>query len=323
MIITGLWQQRFNSWLTRRIPPAQQVTLNQKSIFIVPSKVGYSFLIIAFLIFLIAINYQNSPAYAVSFFMVGLFLVTMIHTWRNLAGLTITSKERKPVYAGQDATFKLSVETTPHRIAYHICLEWPGKNQTIVEPATGSTTAEVYFPTTTRGWLRPGRLRISTRFPLGLFHAWSWVDLKLQTIVYPEPDKGFEDIPFSTSIGEEHISEKLGGDGDFAGQKEATVTNSLAQINWKAFSRTGELLIKQFYDDHNKGGWLDYRSVPGKSVEEKLSRLCALALLCHNNNAEYGLWLPGQIIETDSGDAHLHHCLKALALFSTPYLEAE
>ena len=37
------------------------------------------------------------------------------------------------------------------------------------------------------GVLRPGRLTLFTRFPVGLFHAWSYVDLDTHCVVYPRP----------------------------------------------------------------------------------------------------------------------------------------
>lgn len=48
----------------------------------------------------------------------------------------------------------------------------------------------LFHPTERRGWLRPGRLRVESRFPLGLLVAWSWVDLRQQALVYPRPLAG-------------------------------------------------------------------------------------------------------------------------------------
>ena len=67
-MISAFWQERFDRWLLRRIPPARRVTLNQKCIFIVPSSVGYAFLLVAFLVFLAAINYQKQPVLCGQFF---------------------------------------------------------------------------------------------------------------------------------------------------------------------------------------------------------------------------------------------------------------
>ena len=38
-------RQRFRDWVNRRIPPAREVTLNQKRLFIFPSRVGLFFVL--------------------------------------------------------------------------------------------------------------------------------------------------------------------------------------------------------------------------------------------------------------------------------------
>jgi len=312
-MIRAAWNKRFDRWLTRRIPPANHVTLNQKSIFIVPSRVGYGFLLVAFFVFLAAINYQNSLSYGVSFFMVGLFLVTMLHTWKNLAGLTLSGHGAESVHAGQDAGFAVTVQAAQGRSQHGIQLGWL-EQLTTAEPGQESDDVTVWYPTRQRGWLRPDRLRVSTEFPLGLFHAWSWVDLQLETLVYPTPDKSDVDVESLALTGQGEGAVRPDGNEDFAGLRETVPTDPLAHVSWKSFSRTGELLTKQFHDYADERFWLDYRSVSGYEAEEKLSRLCGLVLHYADQQAQFGLWLPDRVIEPAQGEVHVQDCLTALAL---------
>lgn len=315
-MISAFWRERFDRWLLRRIPPARRVTLNQKCIFIVPSSVGYAFLLVAFLVFLAAINYQNSLSYVVSFFMIGLFLVTMLHTWRNLAGVTVSGHGGELVPAGQDAGFSITVQAARKRSHHGIQLGWQGPLIT-AEPGQESDEVTLWHPTRKRGWLRPDRLKVSTGFPLGLFQAWSRVDLKLKTLVYPAPDQSDLEIESLALTGQGEGAVSLDGNEDFAGLRETVPTDPLAHISWKSFSRTGELLTKQFHGYSDERFWLDFRTVSGHETEEKLSRLCGLVLHYADQPAQFGLWLPDCVIEPDQGEAHVQDCLTALALFGT------
>ena len=57
--MTGAFRQHWNRWLARRIPAASSVQLNQRRIFILPTRVGVAFLCALLVMLLAAINYQN------------------------------------------------------------------------------------------------------------------------------------------------------------------------------------------------------------------------------------------------------------------------
>nr|MBP8236720.1 DUF58 domain-containing protein [Pseudomonas sp.] len=75
-------QPRWQRWLARRIPAASSVTLNQRRIFIVPSATGGAFALVLLLMLLAAINYQNSLAYGLTFLLMSLFIIAILHTYR-------------------------------------------------------------------------------------------------------------------------------------------------------------------------------------------------------------------------------------------------
>ncbi|EOG7035816.1 hypothetical protein ACLH5N_004693, partial [Aeromonas salmonicida] len=58
------WQQR---WLTRRIPPARQMTLGRRSLFILPTRMGLLYLLVMSAIYLLGTNYQNNLVLLVSY----------------------------------------------------------------------------------------------------------------------------------------------------------------------------------------------------------------------------------------------------------------
>ena len=71
---------RFRAWVNRRIPPARAVTLDQRRIFIFPSRAGFFFGLSLLLMLTTAINYQNNMSYALTFLLSTLFIIaTLAH----------------------------------------------------------------------------------------------------------------------------------------------------------------------------------------------------------------------------------------------------
>src|SRR5690606_17474241 len=177
----------FQRWLTRRIPAASRVRLNHRRIFIMPTRAGMGLLLLLVIMLIGAINYQNSLVYAVVFLLGSLFWIGLHHTYRNLAALELHANGSLPVFAGEEAPLTVTLLAT-RREYQAIALFWPSSlpRQVDVQPDSGATLA-LYHPTSARGWLKPGRLRVETRYPLGWFVAWSLVDLDWRVLVYPQP----------------------------------------------------------------------------------------------------------------------------------------
>ena len=67
------------------------------------------------LMLLAAINYQNSLAYALTF-LLGRFVVAILHTYRNLAGLIIKAGSTPAVFVGEPAVFAYAWKAVSGRI---------------------------------------------------------------------------------------------------------------------------------------------------------------------------------------------------------------
>ena len=106
---TSWWRQRYERWLKRRIPAARSVTLDQRRIFIFPSRIGLFFLVVLAVMLIAAINYQNNMAFALVFFLFSLFIIAILHTFSNLSGLCIEAMHGYPTFAGEVAEFELAL----------------------------------------------------------------------------------------------------------------------------------------------------------------------------------------------------------------------
>jgi uncharacterized protein (DUF58 family) len=163
--------------------------------------------------------------------------------------------------------------------------------------------------------MRPGRLTLFTRYPLGLYRAWSHLDLDLHCMVYPRP--AFPALPLPPAAASSGTGAQSGrGQEDFAGLREYHAGDSPRHVAWKAAARDMGLLTKQFSGRAETQLWLDWTHLPGQmGVEERLSHLTRWVLDAHAAGVAYGLRLPGRTVNLSAGEAQRQACLEALALF--------
>jgi len=314
----GAWQRYRDGWLARRIPPANRITLDQRRIFILPTRQGGAFAIALLLMLLAGINYQNSLAYGLTFLLFSLALVAMLHTYRNLAGLQLAGGGASPVFAGEAAGFRLRLESG-RRAHQGIALGWRHEPLVLSDvPAGESVALQVFHPAPIRGWLRPARLRVESRFPLGLFVAWSWLDLDVRALVYPQPLATTTPLRSGQEAGSEEGQRRAGqGADDFQGLRPYQPGDSRRRLDWKAFSRGQGLLVKDFTALAGSELWLDFAVLDG-DIETRLSWLCQAVLDCTARQVRFGLRLPGVELSPATGESHRDAALQALAVFGRP-----
>ncbi|MES2819001.1 MAG: DUF58 domain-containing protein [Pseudomonadota bacterium] len=311
----ALFQTRWSRWLNRRIPAAAQVQLTQRRIFIIPTRVGLAFAVALILMLLAAINYQNSLAYGLTFLLASVFILAILHTYRNLAGLILKAGGGGAVFVGEQARFRLRLESVG-RAHQAIALGWPpAELESVDVPEQGQIECELSLPANRRGWLRPGRVKVESRFPLGFLVAWSWVDLQQALLVYPRPLPG--DLPVSRGGREdEEEGVQVFGPGvdDFQGLRTYQAGDSKRRLHWKAYSRGQGLLVKDFAALIGRDLCLDFEALGGDS-EARLSLLCHWVLQLSERQQPFALHLPGLRLAAESGEPHREACLRALALF--------
>ncbi|VXD01490.1 DUF58 domain-containing protein [Pseudomonas sp. 8Z] len=302
-------------WLARRMPAAASVRLNQRRIFIVPSGVGVAFGLVLLLMLLVAINYQNSLAYALTFLLAAIFVVAILHTYRNLASLVLKAGGGRAVFMGEQAMFRVRLESLG-REHQAVALGWPpAQLQQVDVAANGVSEVQLSLSAERRGWLRAPRLCVESRFPLGLLVAWSWVDLDQSVLVYPRPLAGELPLAAGASEDEEQGLQARGqGADDFQGLRGYQPGDSKRRLAWKAYSRGHGLQVKDFASLAGRDLWLDFDSLVG-DVETRLSLLSHWVVQLAERQQPFGLRLPRVTMEPDQGDAHREACLRALALF--------
>jgi uncharacterized protein (DUF58 family) len=309
-----LWPGRAGA---RRRDPAT-VVLNRHTVYILPTRAGALFAAVVTIMLLTAINYQLALGYALTFLLASLGVVAMIHTWRNLLGLTLRPGRAEPVHAGELAEFGLMVRNDSRLERFALALSVPGTTEVTrldVSPQAEQMIS-VVLPTDTRGWLDIPRMRLETIWPLGLWCAWARWHPTGRVLVLPRPETPAMPLPNSELAGSEPIG-RLKGEDDVAAIRPYRVGDSPRRLAWKAMARTGgdALLVREF--EGGSGGTLklEWSSLPANlSVEDRLSRLTRWVIDAEAAGLRYGLSLAKQEIAADAGPAHRAECLRALAL---------
>ena len=308
--------------------PSDSIQLNRRRIYILPTRFGFMFTILLLIMLLGSINYNNSMAFILTFLLSSLFFITMLHTYRNLAGLKISATRPEPVYAGETALFPIIINNrSGHARPSIYIVNHPSSrgfwkfssllNKSLLTSVNADSINRIKLPvpTMTRGIMPLDRIMIYTYFPLGLFMAWSYINVKQHCIVYPKPS-GTESLPYTQTEDNSGIYGLNDGADDFAGFRSYRPGDSIKKIAWKSLAREQGLLVKKFSGNAIKEVNISWEEVSHlNTIEDRLSQLCLWVIAADKNNMVFSLGLPDKKIDKNSGPAHKQECLECLARY--------
>ena len=78
------------------------MTLTQRRIYILPTRAGLLFGSTVLLMLVGCVNYNLSLGYVITFLLAGAGIVSILHTFRNLASLQVAAGRARPVFADTD-----------------------------------------------------------------------------------------------------------------------------------------------------------------------------------------------------------------------------
>lgn len=269
-----------------------------------------------------AVNYTNNMAYMLTFMLGSLFMVCMLHTYRNLRGLIVAVSEAKPVFAGETAQFPVVFDNRTGPVRSNVCVgvRPPRQKYTAaldrVRIDAGQMQREyLAVRADARGYQYVGRIRFYSVFPMGLFESWSYLDSKSRCIVYPQP-QGNPQLPDMVEDSARDQSGRLAGADDFTGFRRYHAGDSIRNIDWKAYARERGLLVKKFSGSGARRLILhwDY-TVRCGDTESRLSQLALWVVQAEQEGVQYGMILPGLQVDIGHGESHRHRCLSHLALY--------
>lgn len=291
------------------------IVLDRRRIYILPTRLGMAFALSMLAMLIGSINYGLSLGYALTFMLGGVAIVGILHTYKNLRGLTVTDAGASPAFAGEDAVFQLGFEAPGPR--FSLSLRW-GKAKPVLFDVDAMQRLSIAVPTARRGRLKPGRFTLSTVYPLGLFRAWSYVEFDHAAVVYPKPAEARLEFSAAGESADTARTSTREGSDDFAGLRAWQPGDSPRQVAWKIAARSEVMATKRFSDNEGGTVLLDWDSLVGLDTEARLSQLARWTLDAELGGLLYGLRIPGVEIPPGSGMLHRQHCLEALALFGLP-----
>lgn len=316
--------QQLGKWLDQRIPANPAITLHSGNIFVFPNKLGWMFLSLMSIIYIIGTNYQNNLILLVAYGLLGLGLMSVFHGFAQLYGITVKQQGCDMCAVG-DQTFARIKITSRHPI-HGLTLYFDTDEQDDVYLALAEKveqkssqinyTIQVPFSPKTRGVHNLPRLTVQTIYPLGIIRCWSKIDLAIEHIAYPQTIA--TELRLTHEVGENlHTKQytpryKEATTEDFDGIRNYQQGDPINRIAWKQSARTDTLLNKQFKAPTGLKN-LHIKQFADCSTEEALSKLCFLVQQLASNKQEFSLSLHSQHLAASSGENHRQQCLIALA----------
>lgn len=308
---------RFDRWLLKRLRRRRgdtplPLTLQYGHIYILPTRFGFWFGVLLFLMVVGGLNFNNNMTLGLVFLLASIALLTTLLAYRNLAGLELTGIRAEPVFCGESARFRVSLANREERWRYAVeGVADDGRDCTDLAPQH-TTRLTLEQPAVQRGWMRLEPFRVETRYPLGLFRAWALVIPDARCLVWPQPAHDAPPLP-RTGRGDHGATHR--GDGDeFHGLREYRPGDPLRQIAWRSSARHEKLFSRQMESPSEEACELNWYLMGSGDTERKLSILAAWVLRAERRQIPYSLEMPGAALPADIGERHRDACLEILAL---------
>lgn len=267
-----------------------------------PTRAGWAFLMINMGVGFAALNTGNNLLYLVLSLLLAFLTLSGILSETALRGLEVRRTLPGELFAGQPNAIRIEIRNrqkkvpsfaivVEDRLAPPAAIEDPSdgdwrltKDRDIpiagrvfalrISPGETQTRRYALEPEA-RGWLGFHSVRVSTRFPFGLFLKSRTIRAPGEALIYPAVD-ALAALP--PSFGDEGDAEarartRHGGD-DVSGLREWTPGDSIRHVHWKSSLRRDQLTVRDF--DHEQHAEIEVRLRtagvrPGAAFEKQVS----------------------------------------------------
>ncbi len=292
--------------------------LGLRSLYILPSGFGWLWLLSCAVLFILGVQGSSHGALLLAYLGLGLFLLAPYLTQFNLQGLELRCGSPAPGFAGDVVAYPVQATSRDQRLALGARfrssegdLGWSGS----LEP--GQQWLALPWRPSQRGLQTPGRLRLHSSAPLGLFVCWTLWDPPAPQLIYPARRPGpvlelDRPQPRERHLAQEGAADQAAGSETWRDLSPHRPEEGLARLAWKHLARSGERYAKRFADPQPRPRLL--APEPSLPRERALEHLSARIWQLAASGETYGLVLGSQTIPPAAGSAQLERCLTALAL---------
>jgi uncharacterized protein (DUF58 family) len=172
-----------------------------------------------------------------------------------------------------------------------------------------------------RGKYRLEGLRLSTRFPFGLFRRGERVSVSGEVLVYPSIREISSDLHLLPFLPGKLEGRRVGQGESLFAIRNYQEAESARLIDWKATAKTGKLMAREYARDEESQFCLILETTTYASQPEDLDKFekavsLAASLAAHfvNEGAEFEYLTPREYIPRGTGTDHLYSILRSLAV---------
>lgn len=283
--------------------------IDRRRIYVLPTGFGLFFGAVVGAMLLGALNYNNNPALLLAFVLAAAFHNSLVRAHLNLSGIRLEAVHADPVHAGQPLQLRCVVQASGRRVRAGLTLEdaaaftlGPGERCEV----------DVPLATHQRGWLPVPRMRLETRYPLGLGVAWCWFWPSQQVLVYPVAEAHPPPLPEDAGQGQSPRRDPSGQ--ELHHLRDYRPGDPMRQVAWKTSARADRLLVRENESTRGREVVLDWSRLAQLDAESRIRRLTRWVIEAERQGVRYRLRIPGTDLGPDHGPRHRHACLRALAL---------
>ena len=276
-------------------------------IYVLPTRLGGAFVLLALLTLVGCINYLLSLGYALTFLLLSVWVVGAVHASRVLGGLEVALALPERSFAGGAAALVATVQLPPGPPRFPVGVRSGSELAWLPDDTQEVGTLTLLLPTPRRGPQPLPTLRLEGHDPLGLWHSTRYPEgpeLPSSLLVYPAPEQSAPPPPLAAAQDGAQEGQRRSGDEELHGLREYRPGDALRRIAWKQTARLGDPLTRLYDAPAAAALNLDWeRTRALGDSERRLSRLTAWVLEAERLGAPFVLRLPGSVLEVPAGSA--------------------
>lgn len=305
-----LFNRLKNYFINRRGRELLPVSLHWRRLYVLPSKPGLFFFLICSIMMLAGLNFNNNMSLMLVFLLFGMAHVILYKTFFNLRNVVVNQVHAAPVFVGERYALRLQLSAPDNRYQIQVEMDDSADTANIINNAGQwqlSSLAEQ------RGYINVPRLKLLTRYPLGLVTVWAYCQPKSSVLVYPRPEQPCP--PFVHHGGVEGPDTSVIQGDEMDDLRDYQSGDPIRDIAWKKSAQGQGTFVKKYHLKQGRELCFDYNQLNLKGIEARLSRLTAWVVVAEKQSLTYQLKLPQFDSGMGMGEKHYHGCLTALALF--------
>jgi uncharacterized protein (DUF58 family) len=291
-----------------------------------PTRDGWWCLFAAMGLGLAAVNTGNNLVYLLCSMLLALIVVSGVLSEQSMRGLSLVAVRPEEVYAGRPALVGAALRNRKRWLpSCSVTLEVlgrPGRFLHVPWLEAGAErlcTWEVVLPS--RGRHRLPGVRLTTRFPFGLFLKAGRPKLDEVVLVYPAVGPVPWEIRSRLGEAGEAAARRRGRGPDLYDLRAYRPGDDPRLIHWRSSAKTRSLVVRELEDDTALDARLILTGTGARSrerLEQALSEAASVAV--HLLNAGAGVELVGPLtaVPFGRGRGHARALLGALALYEPP-----